>query len=40
MSHLIGLALTATILRVEPLASASDDELARLVAPAIRGYLN
>jgi AcrR family transcriptional regulator len=40
MSHLIGLALAATVVRIEPLASASDDELIRLVAPAIRGYLN
>ncbi|MEP7022922.1 MAG: TetR family transcriptional regulator [Actinomycetota bacterium] len=39
MSHLIGLALAATILRVEPLASAGEDELVALVAPAIRGYL-
>jgi AcrR family transcriptional regulator len=40
MSHLVGLALAATILRIEPLASASADELAGLIGPAIRGYLN
>jgi AcrR family transcriptional regulator len=39
MSHLIGLVLGATILRIEPLASASEDELVGLVAPAIRRYL-
>ncbi len=40
MSHLIGLAVGATILRIEPLASASEDALAELIAPAIRGYLS
>jgi AcrR family transcriptional regulator len=39
MSHLIGLVLGATILHIEPLASASEDELVDLVAPAIRSYL-
>jgi AcrR family transcriptional regulator len=39
MSQLIGLALGATILRIEPLASASEDELVALIAPAIRRYL-
>jgi AcrR family transcriptional regulator len=39
MSHLIGLAFGATIVRVEPLATASDEELVALVAPAIRRYL-
>lgn len=39
LSHLFGLLLGATILRIEPLASAADDELAALVAPAIRHYL-
>ena len=39
MSHLIGLVLGATILRIEPLASASEDELVDLLAPAIRSYL-
>lgn len=39
MSQLVGLVLGATILRVEPLASASEDELVALVAPAIGPYL-
>lgn len=39
ISHLLGLALGATILHIEPLASASEDELVDLVAPAIRRYL-
>lgn len=39
VSHLIGLVLGATILRIEPLASASEDELVALVGPAIRSYL-
>lgn len=39
MSHLVGLVLGATILRIEPLASASEDELVALVAPAIGHYL-
>lgn len=39
ISHLIGLVLAATILRIEPLASATDDELVNLVVPAISGYL-
>jgi AcrR family transcriptional regulator len=38
-SHLVGLMLAATIIGVGPLASASDEELAELVTPAIRGYL-
>jgi AcrR family transcriptional regulator len=39
MSHLIGLVLAATIVRVEPLASATDEELVALVAPTIKRYL-
>lgn len=39
LSHLVGLALGATILRIEPLASANDDDLVDLIAPAIRRYL-
>ena len=39
MSHLVGLVLAVTILRIEPLASATEDELVELVAPAIRQYL-
>jgi AcrR family transcriptional regulator len=40
MSHLIGLVLGATIVAVEPLASASVDELVELVAPTIQRYLS
>jgi hypothetical protein len=39
MSHLIGLVFGVTILQVEPLATATDDELVALVAPAIQRYL-
>jgi AcrR family transcriptional regulator len=39
MSQLIGLVLGATIIRIDPLASASDEELAELITPALRGYL-
>lgn len=40
MSHLIGLVLAATIISIEPLASASEDELVELIAPAIQRYLS
>jgi AcrR family transcriptional regulator len=40
MSHLVGLVLAATIIRVEPLASATDDELVALIAPTIQRYLS
>jgi AcrR family transcriptional regulator len=40
MSHLIGLVLGATIIRIEPLASATDDELVALIAPTIQRYLS
>jgi AcrR family transcriptional regulator len=40
MSHLIGLVFGATIVQVEPLATASDDELVALVAPTIQRYLS
>lgn len=40
MSHLIGLMLGATIIGIEPLASASEDELVELVAPVIASYLD
>jgi AcrR family transcriptional regulator len=40
MSHLLGLVLGATILRIEPLASASDEELVELIAPTIHRYLS
>jgi AcrR family transcriptional regulator len=40
MTHLIGLMMGSTIIGVEPLASASEDELVELVAPVIAGYLD
>jgi AcrR family transcriptional regulator len=40
MSHLIGLVLAATVISIEPLASASDDELVELIAPTIHRYLS
>jgi AcrR family transcriptional regulator len=40
MSHLIGLVLGATVIAIEPLASASDDELVELIAPTIHRYLS
>ncbi|PZS17845.1 MAG: TetR family transcriptional regulator [Pseudonocardiales bacterium] len=40
MSHLLGLVLGATILQIEPLASATDDELVELIAPTIHRYLS
>lgn len=39
IAQLVGIALAATILRIEPLASAAEDELVELIAPAIRRYL-
>ncbi|MEP7021490.1 MAG: TetR family transcriptional regulator [Pseudonocardiales bacterium] len=39
LSHLLGLVFGATIVRIEPLASASDDELVELIAPTIQRYL-
>lgn len=39
-SQLIGFALAATILRVEPLASASEDDLVALLAPSVQRYLD
>ncbi|PZS36470.1 MAG: TetR family transcriptional regulator [Pseudonocardiales bacterium] len=40
LSHLLGLVLGATIVRIEPLASATDDELVELIAPTIQRYLS
>jgi len=39
-SQLIGFALAGTIIRVEPLASASEDDLVALLAPTIQRYLD
>jgi AcrR family transcriptional regulator len=40
VTHLLGLMLGSTIIGIEPLASASEDELVDLVAPVIAIYLN
>ncbi|HEV7193479.1 MAG TPA: TetR family transcriptional regulator [Jatrophihabitantaceae bacterium] len=39
MSHLIGLMLGATILQIEPLASAEEYQLVELITPPIARYL-
>lgn len=38
-SQMIGLGVARHLLRIEPLASASPDEIAALLAPTIQGYL-
>jgi AcrR family transcriptional regulator len=38
-SHLLGLALLRYVIKVEPLASASDDEVVAIVAPTVQRYL-
>ena len=38
-SQLIGLAFTRYVLRVEPIASATDDEVVALVGPVVQSYL-
>jgi AcrR family transcriptional regulator len=38
-SQLVGLAMVRYVVKVEPLASASPDELRRLVAPTLQRYL-
>jgi AcrR family transcriptional regulator len=38
-SHIVGLALLRYVIRVEPLAGASDDEVVALVAPVLQRYL-
>jgi len=38
-SQLVGLALVRYVVRVEPLASATEDEVVALVAPTIQRYL-
>jgi AcrR family transcriptional regulator len=40
ISQLLGFALLATVLKVEPLASADEDELVGLLAPTIQRYLD
>jgi AcrR family transcriptional regulator len=39
VAHLIGIAMLRHVLRVEPLALATPDEIARLAVPAIEQYL-
>jgi AcrR family transcriptional regulator len=39
-SHLIGLAMTRYVVRIEPIASASRAELARAVGPSIQRYFD
>jgi AcrR family transcriptional regulator len=38
-SHLLGVALLRYVIKVEPLASATDDEVVAIVAPTIQRYL-
>ncbi|PPK67616.1 TetR family transcriptional regulator [Actinokineospora auranticolor] len=38
-AHLVGLAMARYVVRVEPLTSASDDEIVAVVAPVLNGYL-
>lgn len=40
MSHLIGLVLMRFVLRLEPLATAEEEELIRLVAPSLQRYFD
>ncbi|PRX99868.1 TetR family transcriptional regulator [Allonocardiopsis opalescens] len=39
-SQLVGLAVVRSVIRLEPVASASDDEIAALVGPTIQRYLD
>jgi len=40
VTHLIGVMIGATIIGIEPLASASEEELVALVTPALAHYLD
>lgn len=40
MTQLIGLALGTVVLRIGPLAEASEDELVELIAPSVQRYLD
>ncbi len=40
MAQLVGLAFTRYVLRIEPIASASDDEVVALVGPVVQSYLD
>jgi hypothetical protein len=39
-SYLVGVATARYVMRLEPLASASEDEVVRLVAPAVQAALS
>ena len=39
-SQLIGFAMAAMIVRIEPLASADEDALVTLLAPSVQRYLD
>ena len=39
-SHLIGLAATRYVVKLEPLASASEDQVVRIYAPMIQDLLD
>ncbi len=39
VSHLVGLAIVRYVIKVEPLASASEEQVVELVAPSIQRYL-
>jgi AcrR family transcriptional regulator len=39
-SQLVGMALLRFVLRIEPLASASEQELVELIAPVVQGYVD
>ncbi|MDX1690360.1 MAG: TetR family transcriptional regulator [Acidimicrobiia bacterium] len=39
-SHLVGMAITRYVVRLEPVASASIDDLVDLVAPRLQSYLD
>jgi hypothetical protein len=40
MSYLLGIATSRYILRLEPLASMSEDDVVRLVAPTVQNWLD
>jgi len=39
-AQLVGFALAGTVIRIEPLASATDDDLVALLAPSVQRYLD
>ncbi|MEP6598363.1 MAG: TetR family transcriptional regulator [Actinomycetota bacterium] len=39
-AHLLGFAVVSLIVRIEPLASASEDEVVALLAPSVQRYLD